>query len=101
MPALKAAYETILGQGFVVLGVNLRDRERPRQDGEIDVRDFAQRFAVDYPIGIESDGAAGRAYSVSVIPTSFLIDRQGQVREVQIGIWRLGELEALVAALQR
>lgn len=101
IPALQAAYQALQAQGFVVVGVNLRDRERPGAEGDTDVRDFVQRFAIDYPIVIDQDGAVGRAYSVSVIPTSFLIDREGKVLEVRIGIWRPGELEALVETVQR
>lgn len=101
MPALQAAYESLQDQGFVVLGVDLRDRERPGSEGDSDVRDSIRRFAIEYPVAIDRDGAVSRAYRVSVIPTSFLIDRHGQVREVRIGIWRPGELEALFEAVQR
>lgn len=101
MPALKAAYESLRDQGFVVFGVNVRDRERPGSEGEGNVRDFVRRFAVDYPVAIDRDGAVRHAYRVRVIPTSFLIDQHGQVREVRIGIWRPGELEVLFATVPR
>lgn len=101
MPALQAAYESLQDQGFVVLGVNLRDRERPGSEGDSEVRDFIRRFVIEYPVAIDRDGTVSRAYNVSVIPTSFLIDRHGQVREVRIGIWRPGELEALFKTVQR
>jgi len=73
MPDLAALYQTYKGEGFVILGVD--DQERAQT-----VADFMARNPVPYPILLDPDSRVARAYGVSYLPASFLIDRRGVLR---------------------
>ena len=46
---------------------------------------FAQRTNMRYPIAVDPKGDTSRAYGVSALPTLFVIDKRGVVRDVAIG----------------
>ena len=73
MPDLAAVYLAYKDQGFVILGVD--DQERAQT-----VSDFVARSPVPYPILLDPDSRVSRAYGVSYLPASFLIDRRGVLR---------------------
>jgi peroxiredoxin len=73
MPDLVTLYQAYKDQGFVILGVD--DRERAQT-----VADFVARNPMPYPILLDPDSRVARAYGVSYLPASFLIDRRGVLR---------------------
>lgn len=91
-PELSALARELQGQGLVVLGVN---RE------PFDVSAASKAWAELKP-GFESvvdERGFGDRIGVSTLPTSYLIDRQGTVRAIHLGISALDELKAEVRAL--
>ncbi len=80
LPALNAYYAAHKDQGLVLLGVDV--------DETADVvRDFVQQKGITYPILLDPQGKASADYSVTGMPTTFIIDREGRL----IGYWP-GEL---------
>src|SRR6266704_5224756 len=74
MPAMQASYERLREQGFVVLAVNeLEDVEKVAEH----IKTHGHTFLV---VMDHNNGVANR-YGVVGLPASFLIDRQGLVRE--------------------
>ncbi len=74
MPAMQASYERLREQGFVVLAVNeLEDVEKVAEH----IKTHGHTFLV---VMDHNNGVANR-YGVVGLPASFLIDRQGIVRE--------------------
>ena len=62
------------GKPFVILGVNLAEPEQ-------EVRDFlATKVKMDFPILMDRDGAALKAWKVFVFPTSFVVGPDGAIR---------------------
>lgn len=62
-----------------------------------EVRAFARERGLDYPILLD-DGSAGRAYGVTTIPRSVLIDAEGRVMGTFVGpVTRAGVERALTA----
>jgi cytochrome c biogenesis protein CcmG/thiol:disulfide interchange protein DsbE len=59
--------------GLVVIAVNV-DRERA------DAQRFLQAYPADFRIVFDPDGALPEKFAVHGMPTSFLIDRAGEVR---------------------
>lgn len=59
-----------------------------------DALDFLKRYPVEYPIAIDKSGDLGRAFAVAGMPSGYLIDRLGQIREIHVG-FRKGD-EALL-----
>ena len=50
------------------------------------VTDFANSFALSYPLLLDQDNSVNREYGVSALPTTVFVDAQGIVREVYTGI---------------
>jgi cytochrome c biogenesis protein CcmG, thiol:disulfide interchange protein DsbE len=85
-PALQAAYQRYQDQGFVVVGVDLLFQERSQYQRDVDdVRTFAKLYGVTYPMVLDEDGSASQAYGIAPLPTSYIIDRDGKVRYIQVG----------------
>jgi thiol-disulfide isomerase/thioredoxin len=80
-------------QGLAVLGVTT------------DAADIAatakESLGIRYPVASDAHAATSKAYSVSSLPTLFIIDRKGVVRDVAIGYdpGQDAEVEALVKTL--
>src|SRR2546428_6152468 len=78
MPAMQASYDKLRDQGFVVLAVNeLEDAEKVAEH----VRTHGHTFLVV----MDHDNRVANRYGVVGLPASFLIDRQGIVREHVFG----------------
>ena len=82
------------GEGLVVVGVNVDKR---RVDAQRFLRDTPASFAVVY----DAEGATPSAYDVRGMPSSYLIDRQGNIAAVEEGFHdeRRVALEARIRAL--
>jgi peroxiredoxin len=50
------------------------------------VTDFANSFALSYPLLLDQDNSVNRQYGVTALPTTVFVDAQGVVREVYTGI---------------
>jgi len=93
MPDLDALHREYGAEhDFLVLGVN--DRENA-----VDVAAFARRERVGFPLVIDRDGhVIETLFNVRYLPTSMIIDREGNVRDTWSGqIAR----EAMLARLQK
>jgi len=74
MPAMQASYDKLRDQGFVVLAVNeLEDTDKVIEH----IRTHGHTFLVV----MDHDNRVANQYGVVGLPASFLIDRQGIVRE--------------------
>lgn len=69
-------------------------------DAEADVRAFAERHAVNYPL-LVGPNRAGAGYRVPVLPTTFLVDRDGRVRFRHEGLLLAHALRPALRALTR
>ena len=59
---------------------------------EEDALDFLARYPDDYPVAIDTTGDLGRAFSVAGMPSGYLVDRSGQIREIHVGFRKGDEL---------
>ena len=74
MPAMQASYDKLRDQGFVVLAVNeLEDVEK--------VAEHIETHGHTFLVVMDHDNRVANRYGVVGLPASFLIDRQGIVRE--------------------
>jgi peroxiredoxin len=78
MPVIENYYRKLSKEGFVVLAVNVKQRAQV-------VEAFIAQFDITFPILLDLDGKTAQKYGVYAIPTNFLIDRQGVVREICVG----------------
>jgi cytochrome c biogenesis protein CcmG, thiol:disulfide interchange protein DsbE len=78
MPVIDKYYRKLKKEGFLVLAVNVK------QSAEVALA-FTAQLDVTFPVPLDPDGGLARKYGVYAIPTNFLIDRQGIIREILIG----------------
>jgi peroxiredoxin len=95
MPALQRAYDRYGEQGLVVLGVNWTQVDERR-----DVEAFVSEIGLTFPILLDEQGQVAEGlYNILGLPTTIFIDRQGIVREVNIGALDLAQLESKVKSM--
>lgn len=85
-PALKRLWDELGGKDFVILAVAEDSAER--------VRPFVQERGVGFPVLIDQYGGVMRSYGVSVIPVSFVIDKDGMIEAALVGPGDYGSTEA-------
>jgi peroxiredoxin len=91
IPGLNEMQRDLAGRGFKVLGVSTSDSAELIREYQKDVRQ-------EYTVAVGDDGVANK-YAVGVLPTTFVIDRQGRIRKKVIGEKSRAEFEAMVAPL--
>jgi cytochrome c biogenesis protein CcmG/thiol:disulfide interchange protein DsbE len=93
IPHFIELYEQYKDQGFAMVGISL-DRE-----GVSVVKSFAQKYKINYPI-LMADGQVDKAYGgIASIPTTFVIDSAGNIRQKYIGYRDKAVFEADIKAL--
>ena len=78
MPVIDKYYRKLNKEGFLVLAVNVK------QSPEVALA-FTAQLDITFPVPLDPDGKMAKRYGVYAIPTNFLIDRQGIIREILIG----------------
>ncbi len=68
------------------------------QDREADSRAFIKEFGIKYENGIDPNGAAARAYKITGIPTTYVIDSAGTVRAKWLGAISESQLSSFIEA---
>lgn len=94
MPSMQRLSDRLAGRGFNVLAVNVAEPVRR-------VQAFLARQRLTFTALLDPDSVAFHAWQVSVLPTSFLVDRRGLVRLRQVGEldWDDPDLQATVERL--
>lgn len=93
LPTLNGWHERFQGRGGLVVSVTTDSVAKAARDaGELGLR---------YPVLSDPNGATAQAYQAFALPTLFVIDREGVVREVSVGYdpARIGEIEATLERL--
>jgi len=93
---LNETHEKHAANGLVILAINL-DKER----------DLAEQFLKQNPakfrVGYDAEGTSAQTYQLKGMPSSYLIDRKGQLRATHIGfrdkdrVTRTNEIASLLA----
>ena len=79
MPALQALQDKLGKEQVVVLAVNYGESSEK-------VQQFVQRTPVDFPVLLDRHTEAARAWQVRVLPTSFVLGRDGHIRYSAVGM---------------
>ncbi len=78
MPALDQVYRAYHDQGLEVVAVNV-------QEDPAGTEAFVQELGLDLPVLVDLDGTVSTRYRVTSLPTTYVIDRAGVIREVTVG----------------
>ena len=92
MPALERVYQAQRDRGFAVLAVDVQEREEP-------VSSFLGQLGVTFPSALDRTGEIARLYRATGLPTTFLIDRGGVIRDVRVGPLTEAMLEERLAKI--
>ncbi|HMF55230.1 MAG TPA: TlpA disulfide reductase family protein, partial [Pyrinomonadaceae bacterium] len=91
-PQLKAWHAKYKAKGLVILGLtHIQDASEAAghqltgEQGLSFLQQFKRQYSLPYGIAISNNGDNDDAYGVSSIPSTFLIDRRGQIRYITIG----------------
>jgi thiol-disulfide isomerase/thioredoxin len=87
LPALNRLQKEFDASDFAIVAISVDYVDE-------DALDFLKRYPVDYPVAIDKTGDSGRAFAVGGMPSGYLIDRDGQIREIHVG-YRKGDDELL------
>ena len=93
MPHMEQLHEELATQGFRLVSVNV-ESDAPER-----ARTFKTDHDLSFPIYLDVDGNAQRAFAVTSYPTVVLIDRQGGVRKTYSGAVPVEELRAALGTL--
>jgi peroxiredoxin len=91
IPSLNEMERDLSGRGFKVLGVSTSDSADLVREYQKDVRQ-------EYTVAL-GDAAVANKYAVGVLPTTFVIDREGRIRHKEIGEKTRAYFETLVKPL--
>ncbi|QYZ67033.1 MAG: redoxin [Gammaproteobacteria bacterium (ex Lamellibrachia satsuma)] len=78
MPLLEELYQRYQPLGFTLLGINV-------EQDDAKVRKLSKELGVSFPILFDNDNRVSKDYAVSAMPTTLLIDRDGNQRFLHQG----------------
>ena len=78
VPSMQKLYEKLKAEGFEILAVDLQ--ENP---GAVEA--FVKRYGLTFPVVLDRSGQIGAYYGARSIPTSYVIDRSGNVIAGAVG----------------
>lgn len=78
MPLLNDLHKKYEPLGFTVLGVNV-------EEDTGNARGFLKNFPVDFPILLDTKNQVSKKYNVIAMPTTVVLDRDGNVRYLHKG----------------
>jgi peroxiredoxin len=97
MPAMEQLYRTLPRREFEILAVSTDSQ------GAAATRPFQKQMGFTFPILHDSEYRVGLAYGARTIPVTFMVDRQGVVRQKIFGArdWDSPEARDLIQTLMK
>jgi peroxiredoxin/outer membrane lipoprotein-sorting protein len=77
----KDLWQAYKARDVVVLGVATWAQDNPTKRAE----EFAREFKLTFPVLVDAENKVAEMYRVRGVPTTFIIDREGVVREFVVG----------------
>jgi cytochrome c biogenesis protein CcmG/thiol:disulfide interchange protein DsbE len=77
-PVLEAAWRAYRDRGLVVVGVDIQDTEAAASR-------FIKQFGLSFPNAPDQKGKVSIDYGVYGVPETFVIDKQGRIRDKKVG----------------
>ena len=93
MPSMKALADKLENSDFALLTLNASDSSRR-------IRETLKRLQLELTVLQDSKGKTTKAWQVKVLPTSFLLDRNGEVRYKIVGPMEWDDVDTLLKIKQ-
>lgn len=96
MPSMEKLREALRDEPFVVLAVNVGEGARA-------ARNFGEKLGLGFPLLLDQDTRATRAWGARVLPASFIVAPDGTIRYAYFGAidWAREDVRAAILALVR
>lgn len=91
-PTIQQVYDEWKTKGVVVLTIDIID-SRPTETAE-NAANFMSTNNYSFPVLLDNKMLVTRVYNIKQTPTSFLIDKDGVIREVTVGVYTKATLDA-------
>ena len=78
MPAFESLLDKYRKRGLVVIAVNVGQRKNV-------ILSFLKELKILYPILLDTNGKAAIRYEVTAVPKTFILDRDGVIRNKIVG----------------
>lgn len=88
-PALQAVYDKYKGRGIEFLMVSIRDTDQ-------NVAKFMKDNNLSFPVALDTDASLTSKYSVTGVPTTFFIDRKGDIKQAFTGAMTQTQMEEFI-----
>lgn len=96
MPQLVSTYEKFKAQGYGTIAVAMQ------YDPPSYVVNFAQRFKLPFDVAIDNTGEVAKSWGdVQLTPTSYLVNKRGEIVKRYVGAPNFDELHTLIETLLR
>ncbi len=94
MPSLESLYNRYKAEGFLVLGIDMRESRET-------VTRFMESLNLTFPSVLDDGTIKGLYGGIRVIPTTYILDRDGVIRAVQIGSrdWNSPQVQSFIEFL--
>jgi thiol-disulfide isomerase/thioredoxin len=94
MPSMEALYQRFKDRGLEILAVNYGESEEV-------VSGFFEQYKFSFPAALDPAGQVNGLYGVGALPTTYIIDREGNILTRVVGSinWNTPELFAAFEAL--
>ncbi len=92
MPKIDEVYIKLSGKGFDVLAVNVKQSEEA-------VSAFIKEYRISFPTPLDKNADIAKMYGVVGLPTTYIIDKSGKIKEKVMGDMTKEDVERLVMPL--
>jgi len=79
LPKVSGVTERFKDKGVVFYAVNVQETERT-------INAFLEKQELDIPVALDRDGSVSAAYAANAIPQTVIIDKEGKVQAVHVGL---------------
>ena len=93
MPAIEKAYQKYKDQGWVFLGLDMKEDAAT-------VSKFVKDGKYSWTFLLDSNGTAANSYLVTGVPETYLIDSKGLVQDFKIGGMTYSEFDSKLAKIK-
>lgn len=95
MPHMEEFYKENHDKGITIVSVNLTTGETDPNN----VPKFISDYGLTFPVLLDKQGEAGNLYQAFTIPTSYIIDTKGVIREKIVGPMNKETMEKLTSSI--
>lgn len=93
MPAMDRQYEVFKDQGVQLLAVNIAQ-------SDFEVQSFADQYNLSFPIAIDKTKSVMTAYNIIPLPTTVLVNREGEIERVITGEMTEQDIEGFMEEIK-